>query len=62
MWPFSSKTSLFESGVYRGFTDCHCHLLPGVDDGVQKMGDTLKILLAYEQAGFEEVWFTPHIM
>ena len=62
MWPFSSKTSLFESGVYRGFTDCHCHLLPGVDDGVQKMGDTLKILSAYEQAGFEEVWFTPHIM
>lgn len=62
MWPFSKKTSLFESGVYQGFTDFHCHLLPGVDDGVQKLADTLKLLAAYEQAGFCAVWFTPHIM
>lgn len=45
-----------------GATDWHCHLLPGVDDGIQKMEDTLRLLHLYEQAGFAHVWFTPHIM
>lgn len=44
------------------FTDWHCHLLPGVDDGVQSIEESLDILRAYEQAGIGEVWLTPHIM
>lgn len=45
-----------------GFTDWHCHILPGVDDGVSDMGQTLEILRQYEEEGVAEVWFTPHIM
>lgn len=42
--------------------DYHCHILPGVDDGVRKMEDTLQILDRYRELGIEEVWCTPHIM
>lgn len=46
----------------QGMTDWHCHILPGVDDGVETMDESLVILDRYEQAGIKEVWLTPHIM
>lgn len=45
-----------------GFCDYHCHLLPGVDDGVEDTGETLQILQEWEALGVTEVWLTPHIM
>lgn len=45
-----------------GLTDWHCHILPGVDDGVQEMSDSLAILSDYEEVGIRKVWLTPHIM
>lgn len=62
MWPFSKRYSYTNSGVLKGATDWHCHLLPGVDDGIQKIEDTLTLLHLYQQAGFAHVWFTPHVM
>ena len=62
MWPFSKKQTLAESGILRGFTDWHCHILPGVDDGVQTMDEALAILAEYERLGIAEAWLTPHIM
>lgn len=62
MWPFSKCTSLVGSGLFRGFTDWHSHLLPGVDDGVETLDETLDILHLYEVLGVETVWLTPHIM
>lgn len=62
MWLFRKRISLADSGIFRGFTDWHCHLLPGVDDGVQTMEESLQILSLYEQLGVKEVWLTPHIM
>ncbi len=61
-WPFQRKQTLAESGILRGMTDYHSHLLPGVDDGVQTADESLEILRLYEQLGIREVWFTPHIM
>lgn len=61
-WPFQKKQTLAESGILRGMTDYHSHLLPGVDDGVQTVEESLEILRLYEQLGIQEVWFTPHIM
>lgn len=46
----------------QGWTDWHSHILPGVDDGIKTMADSLKVLDYYEQQGVAEVWFTPHIM
>lgn len=45
-----------------GFCDFHSHLLPGVDDGVEKIEETLLILSEWESAGVRDVWLTPHIM
>ncbi len=62
MWPFRKRIILADSGIFQGFTDWHCHLLPGVDDGVQTVEETLRILSLYEELGVKEVWLTPHIM
>lgn len=62
MWPFSKKITIAESGILRGATDHHSHILPGVDDGVESMDEALRILATYEAAGVKELWLTPHIM
>lgn len=62
MWLLSSRIAIRESGLLEGFRDCHCHLLPGVDDGVQEMDETMQILEEWEHLGVKEVWLTPHIM
>lgn len=62
MWFFNSSKYLPESGLLDGMTDYHCHLLPGVDDGVEHLPETLRILQQYEAWGIREVWLTPHIM
>lgn len=62
MWPFTKRRTLNDIRFFENFTEVHCHLLPGVDDGIKKFEDTMKALALYEQAGVSEIWFTPHIM
>lgn len=63
MWLFGNKKiSLKETGVFDGFTDWHSHILPGVDDGIQNLKDSLAVLEEYQRLGFKRVWLTPHIM
>lgn len=63
MWSFSKKRySILDSGVLRGMTDCHCHILPGVDDGIRTMEEALKALQQMSELGIREVCLTPHIM
>lgn len=62
MWLLSNKVTVRESGLLEGFCDYHCHLLPGVDDGVETMSETLQILREWESVGVKEIWLTPHIM
>lgn len=56
------KTSISESGVLKGFCDCHTHLLPGVDDGVATIEQSLEVLAYMESQGVSQVWCTPHVM
>ncbi len=62
MWPFTKRLTLTSSHIFEGFTDCHSHILPGVDDGVKELDESLAILGRYEEMGFRSVWLTPHIM
>lgn len=62
MWPFRKSITLKDSGIFSGFTDWHSHILPGVDDGVRTMEESLEILRLYEELGVKTVWLTPHIM
>jgi protein-tyrosine phosphatase len=41
--------------------DLHCHVLPGVDDGPQTLGDTLDLCRAAVAAGTRTVVATPHV-
>lgn len=59
---FKRKPTFESSGTFHGFVDYHSHILPGVDDGVHKMEESLEILQEYEHLGVAEVWCTPHIM
>lgn len=62
MWPFKSTDKLTESGLFAGFTDWHSHILPGVDDGIKTIEDSLAVLKRYEDVGIKKVWLTPHVM
>lgn len=62
MWFFKKRTSLAGSGILEGFTDYHSHVLPGVDDGIQTLEESLKALDYLEKLGVKSIWLTPHIM
>lgn len=62
MWLFNKKPTLSGSGLFEGLTDCHSHILPGVDDGIKTAADSLAVLSCFERLGVKEVWLTPHIM
>ena len=62
MFFFSKKYKIIDTGLLNGATDWHCHILPGVDDGIQSMEDSLEVLAYYDKIGIKEVWLTPHIM
>ena len=59
---FNPKRSLIETGILKGSTDRHSHILYGVDDGIQTPEDSLEVLKFQESLGVKEVWCTPHIM
>ncbi|MFR9546636.1 MAG: CpsB/CapC family capsule biosynthesis tyrosine phosphatase [Rikenellaceae bacterium] len=59
---FTHKQTLVKSGFFYGITDYHSHILPGVDDGVHSIEESLVILDYYENLGVKKVILTPHIM
>lgn len=59
---FTPRRTLLSAGAFNGFTDWHSHILPGVDDGIRTMEDSLAVLAYFEQIGVQQVWCTPHIM
>ncbi|MCF0199592.1 MAG: capsular biosynthesis protein [Bacteroidaceae bacterium] len=62
MWPFSSRLRVAQTDLFSGYVERHCHLLPGVDDGVDEPEESLRILRKMEELGVSELWLTPHIM
>ncbi len=42
--------------------DVHSHLIPGVDDGVQSVEESLEILQMMSNLGYQKVITTPHVM
>jgi len=57
---FCHKKELSE--LFDGYVDFHCHILPGVDDGVHTFEESAKILSSYSELGVKKVFLTPHIM
>ncbi len=44
------------------FTDCHCHLLPGLDDGPSGIQEALEMAHILSSFGFSDVFCTPHLL
>ncbi len=42
--------------------DIHSHLLPGLDDGVEMLEESLQIIKTFEALGYKKVITTPHIL
>lgn len=62
MFFLTRKYSVSDSGLLSGIVDWHSHLLPGMDDGVKTLEESIQILSLYEKFGIRDVWLTPHIM
>jgi protein-tyrosine phosphatase len=43
-------------------TDCHSHILPGLDDGATGEDASIEMAQLLEQAGYREVYCTPHLI
>lgn len=48
--------------IFKGATDLHCHLLPGVDDGFSTVEKSLHALKKLEEHGIKKMVLTPHFM
>lgn len=42
--------------------DYHCHILPNIDDGPGKVDDSVAMAKALSDAGFTQVYCTPHLI
>ena len=42
------------------FVDLHCHVLPGLDDGVRTLGEAVELIGRLSTLGFDTLYATPH--
>ena len=45
-----------------GFVDCHCHLLPSIDDGSPNISESLRMVKILIALGFKQIYCTPHMI
>ncbi len=43
-------------------TDVHSHLIPGIDDGVKTLQESIEVIKAFANRGYKKLVTTPHIM
>jgi protein-tyrosine phosphatase len=60
-WLFDSKKSK-EVDLSRIGIDIHSHLIPGIDDGVQTVEESVTMIRKMQDLGFRQLYTTPHIM
>lgn len=59
---FSFNKTPHGEALLKGVTDIHCHLLPGVDDGMDVLMNSFALLAKEQMAGVKRIYFTPHSM
>ncbi|MBR3304173.1 MAG: hypothetical protein IKI67_08355 [Bacteroidales bacterium] len=59
---FLFKKKRIGAAFLKEATDVHCHILPGVDDGMQDLSESLELLAVEATAGVKRIYLTPHSM
>ena len=54
----SSETNILKSGLLKGMTDVHAHLLPGVDDGMASVEESLAAIEYLYEIGVRRIFLT----
>lgn len=60
-WLFDSKKKN-EIDLSRIGIDIHSHLIPGIDDGVQTVEESVAMIRKMQDLGFRQLYTTPHII
>jgi tyrosine-protein phosphatase YwqE len=62
VFSFFGKKKSHGAPLLKPKVDLHSHLLPGIDDGVQTLEESLEIIKKFESQGYEKIITTPHVM
>lgn len=59
--------TIFSKKIYlkdhlEGFIDIHNHILPGIDDGAENVGDSVALIEKFGEFGIRNFIATPHVM
>jgi protein-tyrosine phosphatase len=60
-WIFGKKKRS-ELDLSRIGIDLHSHMIPGIDDGVQTLEESVAMITKMQELGFKRLYTTPHIM
>jgi len=58
IFPFFTKNSIISNSIT---VDLHSHLLPGIDDGVKTLNESIEIIKKFKFLGYQKLITTPHI-
>lgn len=59
-WLFEKKKKSLDLSHIR--TDIHSHLIPGIDDGVQTLEESVNMIRRLQEYGYQRVITTPHVI
>ncbi len=58
-WPYGQRQEVEDLSFLE--TDVHSHLVPGVDDGADRVEDSLELVRSLVKLGFKKLITTPHV-
>lgn len=56
------KKNITSTSLLENMTDIHTHFLPGVDDGVRTVEESIASLQELQRMGLRQAYLTPHVM
>jgi protein-tyrosine phosphatase len=59
-WLFDKKKK--EVNLERIGMDIHSHLIPGIDDGVETVAESVAMVRKMQELGYSRIFTTPHVM
>jgi protein-tyrosine phosphatase len=58
--PAAPRRKIHRAKIRLNVIDLHTHILPGMDDGPEKMEESLSIVALLADLGFDHIFLTPH--